>query len=413
MNLDIIANSRSLLFQDIIPRKFYYDQLTSYLGAHQVVVIQWQRRVGKSSIALWYLKEQNINLDRIFFINKELDIDNVVDTVTILNQLFEAYVKLYGEPEYIVIDEIQDIQDRERFIRAMFAYKKYKIIITWSNSHLLWGELATYLTGRYLAFDVYPLGYDEFLSFTNRSNDRDSFFLYSRYWWMPEMVKMDNPVSKVQYLEWVKDTIFIKDIVKRFGIKDVSYLEKILAYISDIIGSEISLRNMHNVSKQFGRWDEASITKLSNYVQMLQIPYMIHKVWRYDIHGKKILEHNEKYYFNDIGLRNAIKVKEDDDKAKILENIVFLHLKKHGYKVFVGNYNGKEIDFVAQKWQDIVYIQVARIITSEKTAIREFDNLLSIRDGFEKIVVSMDSQFMGKYNGIKQMQVLEFLTQFT
>lgn len=386
--------------------------LDSSIETNQIVVIQGQRRVGKSSIALGYLKEKKINLDRIFFINKELDIDNTINSVKILNGLFEEYVKIYGEPEYIVIDEIQDIQDRERFIRAMFAYKKYKIIITWSNSYLLSGELTTYLTGRYLAFDVYPLGYNEFLQFTNKPNNTDSFSLYTRYGGMPEILKMDNPISKVQYLESVKDTIFIKDIVKRFAIKDVGYLEKVLAYISDIIGSEISLRNMHNASKQFGRGDEASLTKLSNYVQMLQVPYMIHKVERYDIHGKKILDHNEKYYFNDIGLRNSIKVKEDDDKAKLLENIIFLHLKKCGYKVYVGNYNGKEVDFVAQKWQDITYIQVARVITSEKTAIREFDNLLAIKDGFEKIVVSMESQFIWKYHGIKQMQVLDFLTKF-
>jgi predicted AAA+ superfamily ATPase len=413
MDLDIITKSKSLLSQDIKPRRFYYDQLETYLQTNQIVVIQWQRRVGKSSIALWYLKEKKVNLDRIFFVNKELDVNNSIDTVKALNTLFEQFVKAYGEPEYIVIDEIQDIEDRERFVRAMFAYKKYKIIITWSNSHLLSWELTTYLTGRYLAFDVYPLGYDEFLLFTDQPNNRDSFALYSRYGWMPEMVKMNNPISKIQYLELVKDTIFMKDIVKRFTIKDVSYLEKVLAYISDIIGSEMSLRNMHNASKQFGRWEDASLSKLSNYVQMLQIPYMIHKVWRFDIHGKKNLDHNEKYYFNDIGLRNSIKFKEDDDKAKILENIVFLHLKRYGYKVYVGNYNGKEIDFVAQKWQELVYIQVARIITSEKTAIREFDNLLTIKDGFDKLVVSMDSQFMWKYNGIKQMQILDFLTQFT
>jgi uncharacterized protein len=387
--------------------------LEEYIATHQIVVIQWQRRVGKSSLALWYLQESHVHFDHIFFLNKELDVSNSVDTVHALHQLFTEYVKVYWEPEYIVIDEVQDIVDRERFIRAMFAYKKYKIIITWSNSHLLSGELATYLAGRYLAFDVYPLWYDEFLSFTQKTNDRESFSLYLRYWWMPEMLKMNNATSKTQYLESVKDTIFIKDIVKRFSIKDVGYLEKVLAYISDIIGSEVSLRNMHYASKQFGRWEEASLTKLSNYVQMLQIPYMIHKVWRYDIHGKKILDHNEKYYFNDIWLRNSIKVTEEDDQAKLLENIVFLHLKKHGYKVYVGNYNGKEVDFVAQKWQDITYIQVARVITSEKTATREFDNLLSIRDWFEKIVVSMDSQYLWKYNGIKQMQVLDFLTSFT
>lgn len=413
MNLDIITHSRFLFSQDIKPRKFYYDQLESYLQTNQIVVIQWQRRVGKSSIALWYLKDKNVSIDRIFFVNKELDIANKINNAKSLNQIFEAYLKTYWEPEYILIDEIQDIKDRERFVRAMFAYKKYKIMITWSNSRLLSSELSTYLTGRYLAFDVYPLWYDEYLIFTNQVNNTDSFLSYCRYGWMPEMLKMDNPVSKVQYLESVKNTIFIKDIIKRFGIKDVWYLERVLAYISDIIGSEISLRNIHNASKQFGRWDEASLSKLSNYVHMLQIPYMIHKVWRYDIHGKKILDHQEKYYFNDIGLRNSIKIKEDDDKAKLLENIVYLHLKKCWYKIYIGNYNGKEIDFVAHKWQEIVYIQVARLITSDKTATREFDNLLSIRDGFEKMVVHMDSQFMWKYRGIKQMQVLDFLTKFS
>lgn len=408
---EILNTSRQIFSRSIVARQTYYDRLNFLLNTEQVVVVQGQRRVWKSFIILGYLISKKINLDKVFFVNKELDINDEVMNAKDLNKVYKSFIEENGEPEYIVIDEIQDIQEWEKFIRAMYALKKYKIIISWSNSQLLGGELATYLSWRYLTLEVFPLGYDEYLYFTKKPDIIDTYMEYQRWGWLPELVGFDDEDSKSTYLEWVLNTIFIRDVVGRYNIKDVGYLQKVLHYIADIIGSEMSIRNIHNASKEYGRWDDWSLVKLSNYLNMLQTPYLIHKVSRFDIAGKKILEHNEKYYFNDIGVRNSIKRRVDIDKWKILENVVFLHLKRIWYKVYVGNYSNKEIDFVAQKSDKLMYVQVAWVIDNEKTSEREYGNLLSIKDAFPKYVVTTDLSEPATREWVIHMNIMKFIQE--
>lgn len=409
--MNLITLSKELFSQEIISREWYYKELDETIKAHQVTVIQWQRRVWKSSIVLGYLKNLNIDPKKIFFLNKELDSENTIESVKDLNKIFEDYVAEHGSPEYIFIDEIQDIQDRERFVRAMFAYKKYKIIISGSNSELLSGELATYLTGRYLSFEVYPLSFDEYKKFTWIVDNTAAMMDYLRWGWMPELTSISSDAKKTSYLSTILQTIIYKDIVKRYTIKDIEYLEKLMQYIADIVGSQVSLRNIVQASKNYGRW-EPSLATVSNYLNLLQQPYLIHKARRFDVRWKRILEHNEKYYFNDIGIRNFFKVDMKFDIGKLIENVVYLHLKKCWYMVYIGSFGEKEIDFVAQKWQEMCYVQASYLMPDQATIEREFGNLQEIKDNYPKYVVSLDAMASGNIKWIKRMHLTEFIEQF-
>lgn len=397
--------------QKLIPRELYFTELDETIQTNQVTVIQWQRRVGKSSIVLSYFQDRKIDPQKIFFFNKELDSENRIQSVKDLNKLFDDYVAEYGQPEYIFIDEIQDIQDWERFVRARFALKKEKIIISWSNSQLLSWELATYLTGRYLSFEVYPLNFSEYLLFTKNNDIWQAMMHYLRRGGMPEVAMIASDAKKMWYLSTVLQTIIYKDIVKRHNIKDVEYLERLMHYIADIVGSQVSLRNIIQASKNYW-WGEPSTATVSNYLNLLQQPYLIHKARRFDVKGKRILEHNEKYYFNDIGIRNFFKVDMQQDIGKLIENVVYLHLRKCGYTVYIGAFGEKEIDFVAQKWQDMCYVQVAYIMPDQKVIDREFGNLLDISDSYPKYVVSLDPVAGGNVKWVQWLHLTSFIETF-
>lgn len=408
---NILLKSQNLFKKEILPRQWYYDRLDSLLKTKQIIVVQGQRRVGKSFIVMGYLKTLAIDLNSIFFFNKELDSKNVIKTNVELSDLYDAFVAKHGEPTYIFIDEIQDIVERERFIRAKFVEWAQKIIISWSNAHLLSTELTTYLTGRYIPLEVFPLDYQEYLFFTKQDHSWKTFTDYTRRWGMPELTFIEDESEKEDYLKSVLHTILFKDIVTRFSIKEPAYLEKILNYFADTVWSPISLRNIKNASQTYGR-DVLSLTTLSTYVSYLELPYLMYKVWRFDIHGKKILEHNEKYYFNDLWMRNNLRVHMESDIGKIVENMVYLHLRKMWYKIYIWNNGIKEVDFIAKKGDEIIYIQVAYIIIDDNTRDREFNNLLEIKDGYPKMVVSTDPLAGGKHKGIQWINIYDFMRDF-
>jgi predicted AAA+ superfamily ATPase len=227
---------------------------------------------------------------------------------------------------------------------------------------------------------------------------------------MPELTAIISDDMKKKYLSDILNTVVLKDIITRYQIRDVDYLMKVMRYLADVIGSPVSLRNIQNASKVFGR-GEHSINQVGKYADMLQIPYLIHKVERFDILGKKLLERNEKYYFNDIGLRNSLKLAMETDKGKLIENLVYLHLLKLGYTVRIGNLGEKEIDFMIQKGENRAYIQVAYLLGEGDTREREFRNLLDIPDAFPKYVVSAE-QLASDYLGIKHWYITDFLQKF-
>ena len=388
-------------------RKKYIQKIKEYSDSNNILVLEWQRRVGKSYSIIWFLNFYKINLDEVFYINKEFDIDETVSNQKDLNALFKE-VESKKTIKYIIIDEIQNIENWEKFILAKYSQKKYKIIITWSNSKLLSGELATLLTGRYLTLEIFPFSFLEFLEFKNLSKNLDSFKEYVEFGWMPEVLALENNELKKNYIKNTLNSIFFKDIVARFTIRNVKLLEKIFVYLQKELWNIVSITNIANYIKQVFK-KEVSLTTISNYLEYLTYPFLVNEVSRYDIKWKKVFDYTAKYYFSDIWIRNSFGFNFAQDIGKVLENLVFIKLVSDWYEVTVWEFGWKEIDFVAQKDWEIKYIQVTYLLSSEKVIQREFWNLLSLPDNYEKIVVSMDETFWNTYKWVKHINILDFL----
>ena len=393
--------------KEIYVRKDYLIRLESLIQTLNIVVIEWQRRVWKSSILISYIKANNISLDKIFYFNKELDVLDNIKNAWDLEILFEEFKKLYQDPEYIFIDEIQDIENWEKFIRKYNSYKKYKIIITWSNSKLLSWELSSYLTWRYLSMLVLSFNYKEFLDFKWFKKSKETFFQYLEFWWMPEILFIENYETKKNYIKNVISNIVLKDIVLRYNIRDIKLIEKLLNFLSDNVWSLVSITNISwYLKNQFKQ--EYSTKTIANYLKYLEFPYIINEVSRYDIKWKKILEYVWKYYFSDVWIKNSYSFIFAKDIWKILENLVYLKLLWEWYKIFVWENNWNEVDFVAEKNWEKIYIQVCYLLSWENVIKREFWNLLKIKDNYRKIVISMDESFWNTYDGVENINIIDF-----
>lgn len=402
--IEIINKSKSIIKWDIFSRSYYFKKMHIMASYKNILVISWQRRVWKSYIILDYLKSNNINLEEVFYLNKELDSKDELKTNIDLEKLFIAFEK-DNEIKYIIIDEIQDIEWWEKFIRAKFSEKKYNIIITWSNSKLLSSELSSYLTWRYVNLDVYPLTYFEVLQVKGLKNSKENFLDYLEFWGLPEIVLETNEDLKRNYIKNLKDSIILKDIVNRYKIKDYSFFEKILWFVSQNIWNITSLRKVEDYLKKDKI--KVSLSTISNYIKYLENTYLINNCEKYDLAWKKILEYNSKYYFNDLGIRNSIYYNFNFDIWKLLENYVFNILLSKGYTIYIWDKKWREIDFIAQKWDGKIYFQVSYLISSEEVYEREFWNLKSVKDNFEKIVVSMDDVIFKDEWWIKHYQIWE------
>lgn len=313
---------------------------------------------------------------------------------------------------YLFIDEVQDIFEFEKALRSFNASGKYDIYCTGSNANLLSGELASTLSGRYVEIDVYSLSYQEFLDFYKLKNDNDSLLKYIKFGGLPYLINLDlnNDEVVYSYLKNVYNTIILKDVVARYNIRNVSFLDNLIYYLADNLTSLVSA---HKISK-FLKSQKISISTnlIISYLSYLNNSLFINQVKRTEIQGKKIFEINEKYYFQDLGLRHSLVPYRQVDIAKILENLVFNHLKYLSYQVFIGKMKDKEIDFVAIKGSKTIYIQVTYLL-SEKNRKREFENLLQIKDNHEKIVVSMDQMISDQdnYQGVRHINIRKFLSQ--
>lgn len=402
--IDIINKSKNIINQKIFSRPYYLKKMNEMVNNKNILIISWQRRVWKSYIIIDYLKSNNIDLKEVFYLNKELDSLNQIKTNIELEKLFNEYDK-ENEVKYIIIDEIQDIEIWENFIRSKFSEKKYNIIITWSNSKLLSSELSTYLTWRYINLDVFPLTYFEFLNIKKLQNSKENFLYYLEFWWLPEIVLETNDDLKRNYIKNLKDSIILKDIVNRYKIKDYSFFEKILWFVSQNIWNITSLRKVEDYLKKDKI--KVSLSTISNYIKYLENTYLINNCEKYDIAWKKVLEYNSKYYFNDLWIRNSIYYNFNFDIWKLLENYVFNILLSKWYKIYIWNKKWLEIDFIAQKSNDKKYFQVIYLISSEEVYNREFWNLKQIWDNFEKIVLSMDDVEFRDDSWIKHFKIWE------
>ena len=397
------------MIKEYITRQHYLDKIKPYIGKDIIKVITGQRRVGKSYF-LFQIMDVIVASDpkaQIIYINKELyEFDYINDYKLLLEHIKD---KAKDEKKhYVFIDEIQDIDQFEKALRSLSAEGGYDIYCTGSNAGLLSGELATYLSGRYVEIKVFCLSYIEFLDFHKLQDTSGTFLKYIKYGGLPYLInlKLEDDVV-YDYLKNIYNTILFKDVVKRHRIRNIAFLERLTLYLADNAGSLVSAKKISDFLKS--QKTNISPNVVLNYLSHLESAFFILKVRRSDIAGKKIFEIGEKYYFEDLGLRHTIIGYRQDDIGRILENLVFLHLKRLGYEITVGRIGEKEIDFACEKNGERLYVQVAYMITDQRVHDREFGNLLKIKDNFTKIVVSMDEMTGGKFKGIKHVNIRDFL----
>ncbi len=310
-----------------------------------------------------------------------------------------------------MIDEVQEIESFERTLRDLNEDPRYDIFCTGSNAKLLSGELSTFLAGRYVDIRVFSLSYKEFLYFHKLDDSMDAFGKYVKFGGMPYLIHLAFEDEIIfDYLKSIYNSIILKDVVARHNIRNVSFLDRLVLFLADNTGSVLSAKNISNFLKS--QRVSISVNTIMSYLKFLSDAFFINKTSRYDIIGKKIFEINEKYYFEDTGLRNAIVGFKQQDMGKMLENIVHKHLKFKGYDVYVVKHKNMEIDFLAQKSGDALYVQVAYLLSDKQTIDREFGNLLKLKDNFRKIVVSMDEFAAGNVKGVEHLHILDFLKDF-
>jgi len=376
-----------------------------------IKVLVGQRRVGKSVLLVQIMEFIKIEkpLANIVFINKE---DLAFDKIKTYHDLviYAEKNQKSGIDNFLFIDEVQDIADFEKALRHFQAKNEWDIYITGSNAKLLSGELATYLSGRYVEIKIFTLSYTEFLDFQSLSNNNESLLKYIRYGGLPFLVnlKLEDKIV-FDFLKNIYAAILYKDIIARHSIRNVGFLDKLILFLADNTASIVSAKSINDFLKS--QKITISHNVILDYLNFLCEAFFLFKAKRNDLKGKKILEFGEKYYFEDLGIRHAIGGYKNDDINKIIENVVYLHLLTNGYEVSIGKLGDKEIDFVAEKAGNRVYVQVTFTIPDKKTKEREFGNMLLIKDNFRKIVVSMDEIQVGSYEGIEHFHLRKFLTE--
>lgn len=399
------------MFMNYIQRLNYINKIRPFIGKQIIKVLTGQRRVGKSYLMYQLMdivKEEQpsaniiyINLEQEAFIHIKTHLD-------LLDYLKDKLLE--NNLNYLFIDEVQDIDSFQLALRSLFADDKCDIFCTGSNAKMLSGELATYLSGRYIEFNIHSLSYTEFLFFHKLNNSQENLKKYLTYGGMPYLVNIGlNENLPFEYLKNVYATILLKDVVARENIRNISFLENLVFYLADNVGNLFSAANISKFLKS--QRVDISPQLTINYLKALSNSYFVHKVVRSEIGGLKIFEIGEKYYFEDLGLRNTIAgFNQRIAIQKLLENAIYLHLVNSEYKVYVGKIGNNEIDFVAEKNGTKIYIQSAVQLTDESTIKREFGNLLKINDNYPKYIVTLNDFYMGtNYEGIKQINLSEFL----
>lgn len=394
---------------NIIYRKTYLDRIRPFVGKQLIKVLTGQRRVGKSYILkqLLHQNTQDQPESNSIYINKEDMQFASIKTAEDLHQYVLGHTKS-GSRNNVYIDEIQEIKHFEKAIRSLQLNPVYDIYCTGSNANILSSELASHLSGRFVEIKINSLSFKEFMLFHQLPNDQNTLMLYLQFGGLPYLKHLELEEEIVfNYLKGIYSTIMFRDIIMRHEIRNTAFLENLVYYLADNIGQLFSANKISNYLKS-QRTDIAA-SQVIQYVNHLASAYLIHRLPRYDIVGKRIFEVGEKYFFEDIGLRNALCNFKLTDMGKIMENVVLHHLICQEYDVKVGKSNTYEIDFVARKQGELLYIQVAYLLHDEKTIAREFGNLERIPDNYPKMVVSMDDFKGNTHKGIQHVSLKDFL----
>lgn len=400
----------SSTFNNIHIRKRYLEQIKPFMNSPLIKVITGQRRVGKSYILLQLIeliKKEELK-PNIIAINKEdyqfTHIKNDADLYAEIAPRLKQNRK-----NYIFIDEVQEITDFHLVIRSLALDSNNDIYITGSNSNIFAGDLANSLGGRTIQFRVYSLSYLEFLQFHKLSNSDESLEQYLHFGGLPGLMHYTLTESVcMEYLRNLYSTIILRDVIERKKIRNTSFLEQLIRFYADNIGSLFSAKSISDYLKS--QRLSISPSQVKDYAEALADAFIIERARRYDIKGKRLFEYGEKYYFENLGIRNALIGYQAQDRAKRLENIVFNHLLFCGYDVKVGSIGSEEIDFVCTRDHETIYIQVAQELSTEKTFAREFGNLEQIKDNYPKLVVSADPNFGKSYQGIQHIYIRDFLS---
>lgn len=398
---------------ELIARPHYIEKLAGLINRGMMLILVGQRRVGKSKVLELFRDWLNANRPgaNVVYINKELQEFSDIATA---KQLYDYAVARLSEgaENYLLIDEIQDVANYENALRSLHAEDRCQVIATGSNAYIFSSELGTHLSGRYIEIKVYNLSYGEFLQFHNLEDSDEALMQYLRIGGLPGLhaFKPEEHSQINDYFEGVYNTILVKDIVRREKIRNVTQLENVVRFVADNVGKPTSISNIARYMTSKG--EKISEETVSNYLKYLRDAFLAIPIERFDIHGKLLLESNNKHYFSDHGIRNYLcGFNIRGSIEKIMENVVWNHLRRQGFEVKVGILRAGEIDFVATKAEKRIYIQVAYLLASDETVKREFGNLAAIKDNYPKYVVSLDpvgGEF-SDYPGIGHVGLREFL----
>lgn len=398
---------------EVLTRRHYADIVDSWLGKGNIIVLVGSRRVGKSYVLKDFIQrhkdDENIN---IIFIDKEKKAFNGIRTKDDLNNwIEERFIK--DRHNCILIDEVQEIREFEDSVCNWYTEENTDVILTGSNSDLLSGELATRLSGRYVEVRIHPLTYAEFLQFHQLPDSDESLTAYLNYGGLPGLrqIGIDNDEQVWAYLASVFNTIILKDVIERHDIRNIPFLNNLIDFYADTTGKLTSANSISKYMKSHR--EDVSSNLILLYRGYYAEAFLLDIVQRYDIHGKKLFESNEKIYWDDAGLRNLrASGALDSYIEKVIENVVYKHLRFLGYDVNVGVLNAGEVDFVCRKPEEIIYVQASYIIGSEDTRRREFGPLERIRDNHPKYVISVTPLLTRRNeNGITHLSLRKFLKE--
>lgn len=393
-----------------LERKSYTDKIGHFVGNNLVKVLIGQRRSGKSYIlrqlASSLVTERGVNPSNILYINKEYLEFDFIDDYRALESLYRFY-KEQLQPQgkvYLFFDEIQNVEGWEKFVNSHSQdfVEECELFISGSNSKMLSSELATLLSGRYVEFHIFPYSYAEYLQLTQQPACRASYLAYLQKGGLPELYNLPTVESEKQYVASVKDTILLRDIVKRKPVRDVKLLDDIFIYLVNNASNLLSVQNIVNFFKSKNR--KVSYDTLSNYLGYIEEAFLAYKTERYNIKGKDVVAGNCKYYLNDLSFKNFLYPGFAYGVGYLLENAVYLELRRSGYAVYTGSLRDKEVDFVAMKEDRVIYLQVSYLLETASTTEREYAPLLAIGDSYEKYVVSMDEVQLPSNQGVRHVQ---------
>lgn len=396
---------------EVITRKCYADIVDSWIGKGNIIAIVGSRRVGKSYVVKDFIQRHKDDKDaNIIFIDKEKKIFKDIKTKDDLDNWIEERFQA-GKHNYILIDEAQEIAHFEESVSNWYSEEDTDVIITGSNSKMLSGELATLIAGRHVEVRIHPLTYSEFLQFHNLADSDESLMTYLNYGGLPGLRKvgLDSDEQVWAYLSSVFNTIVLKDIMERHDIRNIPFLNNLIAFYADTTGKLTSANSIAKYMKS--QQADVSSNLILLYRSFYAEAFLLDVVPRYDIHGKKIFQSNEKIYWDDLGLRN-LKAEGGMDSyiEKVIENVVYKHLRFLGYDVKVGVLNAGEVDFVCTKPEETVYVQASYIVAEESTREREFGPLEKIRDNHPKYVISATPLLTRRdENGITHLSLRKFL----